>query len=102
MIRVSRQRPSLCSGVAGRLILSAVSAILLLALFTPHPSVLAAGETGTGAGEGGRAMRGDPVAGKAIYNRYCHFCHGRRGTETDPWAQPLPPTRLILSMMPSA
>jgi len=26
---------------------------------------------------GGR--RGDLVAGKAVYERYCHYCHGRKG-----------------------
>ncbi len=24
-------------------------------------------------------QRGDPVAGKAVYERYCHYCHGRKG-----------------------
>jgi mono/diheme cytochrome c family protein len=77
MIGIAGERPSNSRGVLGRHFLSAVSALLFLALFAPQSSALAAG--GADAGKPARPMRGDPVAGKAIYNRYCHFCHGRRG-----------------------
>ncbi len=76
MIWVAAGRPSDSRGVGGSLFISALSALLFLGLFASQSSALAAGGAASGAA---RPMRGDPVAGKAIYDRYCHFCHGRRG-----------------------
>ncbi len=74
-----RERPARSGAAAGRLLFSAVSAFLFIALFAPGPAAYAAGGAGAPSAKAGRSMRGDPAAGKVIYNRYCHFCHGRRG-----------------------
>lgn len=31
-----------------------------------------------------KKVAGDPVAGKVIYEKYCHFCHGREGLGDGP------------------
>lgn len=35
-------------------------------------------------GNGITARSGDPVSGKAIYGKYCHFCHGLKGEGDGP------------------
>ncbi len=32
----------------------------------------------------GTAAAGDPEAGRAIYDRHCHYCHGRKGLGDGP------------------
>ncbi len=54
---------------------SLVSIIAFLSLFITAEAALSA-ETGRPAG--------DPVAGKLVYEKHCHFCHGRTGRGDGP------------------
>jgi mono/diheme cytochrome c family protein len=43
------------------------------------------------AGAGDTATAGDPVAGRAIYEQHCHYCHGRKGLGDGPVGLALTP-----------
>jgi len=68
------------SAITGLKCLVTLSALLFFGFFPFAHRVYGAGEPVNVKVKnvpGGR--RGDPVAGKAIYERYCHYCHGRKG-----------------------
>ncbi len=87
-------RLTVSSGVPWRLVLTVLSLILLLGPLSPlhHTTALAAGQAKAKKGYNKASLhRGDPVAGKAIYERYCHFCHGRRGYGDGPVGMAITP-----------
>ncbi len=67
MIRETEDRPRSLRAIKGRWVLLALGVFLSSGVF--HVSHLALGA----------GRRGDATAGKAIYERYCHYCHGRKG-----------------------
>ncbi len=65
--------------IKGQGVVLSLGMLLSLGLFSPPHFVFGAGQAVTEAKDALTGRRGDPVAGKLIYERYCHYCHGRQG-----------------------
>ncbi len=85
MKRIYRKMPSLRGG-AGRTwtLLSLGFFFLTLSVASGMQVGFAYAATGESSPKAQAARRGDPVAGKAIYDRHCHYCHGTRGLGDGP------------------
>ncbi len=69
-----------CGGfdtVTGQWLIRGLCLLTCLLVLALPPAMVSAGQSGGVPFE--KARRGDPLAGKLIYDKYCHYCHGRRG-----------------------
>jgi len=77
------RRPHGCIGAprlsGWRVLLSGLALFLFFVAFSITGKVVAADRSTGAQGPGSVRGRGDPAAGKAVYDRYCHYCHGRKG-----------------------
>jgi len=80
MIRYLEGRPRTLSLVKVRLgLLTFFGLLLSVGVFFGSPSAFGSGQADTQTTPAVAGARGDRLAGKTIYERYCHYCHGRQG-----------------------
>jgi mono/diheme cytochrome c family protein len=66
-------------GIKGFSAMLAVALLLYCGLFPVPRSAFGEQQTRTQSNVTATSRRGDSIAGKLIYDRYCHYCHGWRG-----------------------